>query len=133
MPAYLTVQDVIAVHEDIMKRLGFSPASLRDMGALESATMRPRMAEQYEDADLIRQAALLAVGISQAQAFLDGNKRTAFAVLDLFLRINAFKYSGEPLDLARQLELVAERVDSLAAATARFESWLKRSVSALTE
>jgi len=91
------------------------------------------MAEQYEDADLIRQAALLAVGISQAQAFLDGNKRTAFAVLDLFLRINAFKYSGEPLDLARQLELVAERVDSLAAATARFESWLKRSVSALTE
>ncbi len=36
--------------------------------------MRPRMAAYYSEADIIYQAALLAVGISQAQAFLDGNK-----------------------------------------------------------
>ena len=133
MTAYLTVQDVIGLHEAVMKALGSSPTPLREQGALESATMRPRMAAQYEDADLIRQASLLAVGISQAQAFLDGNKRTAYAALDVFLRINALMFSGDPLDLARQLELVAERADSLAAATERFEGLLRGAVSTLTE
>jgi len=56
------------------------------------------------------------------------NKRTAFAAMDVFLRINASEFGGDPLDLARQLELVAERTDSLAAATDRFENWLRANV-----
>ena len=131
MPVYLTVQDVIGLHEAVMRQLGFAPAPLRDQGTLESATMRPRMAAQYEEADLIRQAALLAVGTSRAQAFLDGNKRTAYVAVDVFLRSNGMMFSGDPLDLARQLELVAERADSLGAATERFESWLRKEASAL--
>jgi len=52
---------------------------------------------------------LLAIGISQAQAFIDGNKRTAFATLDAFLWVNEWEYVGEPLALAQQLEHLAER------------------------
>lgn len=92
--------------------------------------MRPRMAAQDENADLLRQTALLAVGISQARAFLDGNKRTAFAAVDVLLRINGQMFSGAPLDLARQLELVAERNDSLDAATDRFAAWLRADTAA---
>jgi len=131
MPDYLTVQDVIALHEALMRRLGFPPAPLRDQGALESATMRPRVSALYEDIDLIRQAALLAVGISQVQAFVDGNKRTAYAALDVFLRMNGLMYAGDPVDLGRQLESVAERTDSLSAATGRFENWLRDATSEL--
>jgi death on curing protein len=87
------------------------------------------MAAYYEDADLVRQAALLAVGVAQAQAFLDGNKRTAFAVLDVFLRINGVRYNGGPIELAQQLEALAERNDSLDAATSRFEDWLRETVA----
>jgi death-on-curing protein len=85
----------------------------------------------YEEADLIRQAALLAVGISQAQAFLDGNKRTAFAAVDSFLRLNSMMFGGDPVALSRQLELVAERAGSLAEATERFENWLRDEVTKL--
>jgi death-on-curing protein len=120
---------VIALHEAMMLKFGLPSTGLRTEGGLESAIMRPRMAATYEDADLVRQAALLATGISQAQAFVDGNKRTAFAAMDVFLRINGLAYAGDPIELARQLELVAERTDSLAGATDRFETWLRERVA----
>lgn len=111
-----------------MERLGWAPAPLRagGEGLLESAILRPRFAAHYEDADLIRQAALLAVGISQAQAFLDGNKRTAFHATATFLLVNGLDITTvDALEMARQLNAVAERADALEAATERFEAWLR--------
>jgi death-on-curing protein len=122
---HLSVADVIALHAAVMERTGYAPAPLRDEGLLESAVMRPQMAAYYEEADLIRQAALLAIGIAQAQTFLDGNKRAAYAAVDVFLRLNGKLYQGDPIALAQQLEGVATRADSLAAATDRFEAWLR--------
>src|SRR5687767_4907719 len=110
---HLTVADVMTLHQLAMERTGFGPAPLRNEGALESAVMRPRMAAYYEDADLIRQAGLLAAGISQAQAFVDGNKRTAFAAADVFMRLNGQALPGEPLELAQQLEALATRTGNL--------------------
>ncbi len=122
---YLSLADVLALHQAMMEKFGVGPAPLREEGLLESAIMRPRMAAYYNEVDLIRQAALLTVGISQAQAFLDGNKRTALAACDVFLRLNGITIGGDPIDLALQLEGVAERTDNLEAATDRFESWLR--------
>jgi death-on-curing protein len=111
-----------------MRRLGESPQPLRDEGLLESALMRPRMADWYENADLIQQAALLTIGISQAQAFVDGNKRTAFATLDAFLWVNGWEYVGEPLELARRLEQVAAPGTNMPAAIDDFAAWLRANV-----
>jgi death on curing protein len=122
---YLSVADVISLQRLVLERMGSVAAPLRDAGALESAVMRPRMAAYYEQADLIRQAVLLPAGISQAQAFVDGNKRAALAAADVFLRLNGLALPGEPLELARQLEALAERSGSLAEATARFEAWIR--------
>ena len=126
---YLTLADVLALHQAIMERFGAALTPLRDEGALESAVMRARMAAYYDGADIIRQAALLAVGISQAQAFLDGNKRIAFAACDVFLRVNGLAFSGDPLAIALQFEALAKREDSLDKATDRFEQWLRKHVS----
>lgn len=126
---YLRIIDVVALHRAVMLRLRRTPEGIRDENALESAVTRPRMAAYYEAADLIRQATLLAVGISQAQAFVDGNKRTAYASLDTFLRLNDLAYAGRPIELAEQLEAVAAREDSLDAATDRFERWLRERVA----
>jgi death-on-curing protein len=126
---HLSLADVLALHAAVMERFGLAPALLRDEGLLESAVMRTRMAAYYDEADLIRQAALLAVGISQAQAFLDGNKRTAFAACDVFLRLNGLAFAGDPLELAKQLEAVAARSVKLEEITDRFEQWLREQVA----
>jgi death-on-curing protein len=124
MTEYLSMADVIAIHDQNMLDTGSGFAPLRDEGLLESAIMRPQTAAYYEDADLIRQAALLAIGISQNQPFVDGKKRTAYAALDTFLIMNGWHYAGEPIDLAKQLEMVAERTGSLERATDAFTEWL---------
>ncbi len=87
--------------------------------------MRPQMASYYEGADFVRQATLLAIGISQAQAFVDGNKRTAYLCMDTFLRLNDLAYTGQPIDLAKQLEALATRRDDREAASDELEEWLR--------
>lgn len=128
MTRYLTVAEVVELHRSILERMGSRPEPLRDEGLLESALMRARTAAHYEEADLITQAVLMAVGISQNQPFVDGNKRAAFVVLDVFLRINGLVFQREPLALARQIERIAEYQDRRAEETAAFERWLRDEV-----
>jgi death-on-curing protein len=122
---YLSLAEVIALHESAMRRLGVAPTPLRDEGTLESAVMRPQMAAYYEAADVIKQAALLGTDISQAQAFLDGNKRTAYLALNTFLRMNGLTYSGDRLELAKQFEQLGEWSSEPEAAIEAFEAWLR--------
>lgn len=122
---YLSVSDVIAIHEFVMTRLGDAPRPPREEARLEAAVMRPRMAAYYEDADLVRQAALLAIGISQAQAFMDGNKRTAFAALRAFVGTNRLRFTGDPMELAQQLEAAAAPGLSAEYAVNQLEAWLR--------
>jgi death on curing protein len=125
---YVRIIDIVSLHRAVMLRLRRHPEGIHDENALEAAVTRPHMAAHYDGADIVRQATLLAIGISQAQAFVDGNKRTAYIALDTFLRLNELAYAGRPLDLAQQLEAVASREDSLDAATDRFEAWLRERV-----
>lgn len=63
---------------------------LRDRGLLESALSRPRNAFAYGEEDIVVLAVTLMAGIARAHAFEQGNKRTAFAAMRLFLRINGY-------------------------------------------
>ena len=58
---------------------------MRDEGALASAIMRPQLG--YYDS-LIEEAAALLESLANNHPFVDGNKRTAVAVTDTFLRLN---------------------------------------------
>ena len=128
-PPYLTTLDVEALHVFIMEKTGDAPAALRDRPRLESAVLRPQTAAYYANADLVEQVALLAVGISQAQAFVDGNKRTAFIAADVFLRVNGCTFTGDPLALAQRLKATAGREVAVDEATARFAEWLREYLS----
>ena len=105
---YPALAEVIAIHEKILHGLGEAPRALRAEGSHESALTRPRTAAYYDGAIVVRQAALLGIGISRTQAFPDGNKRTAFASLDAFLSVNGWDFVDEPLELARHFEQFAE-------------------------
>lgn len=122
---YLSVADVLALYIAVTERLGYRPEPLRDLGLLESALRRPEMAAYYEEADLVRPAALLATGIAQNQPFVDGNKRTAYIVCVRFFESNGVRLTADPLALADQLVKLAERAGRLEDATARFDGRLR--------
>lgn len=122
---YLEVAEVIEIHHQFMEHTGTRSQGIRAQNELESAIARSQMAAFYDNADIIRQASVLAIGISQNQPFVDGNKRTALAVTDAFLRLNGYRVGGSGVEFAKQLEAVAERSGSLDEATDRFEQWLR--------
>jgi len=72
------------MHELLLAEFGGADG-VRDLGALESALMRPQLG--YYDT-LIDEAAALMESLAMNHPFVDGNKRVAFFVTDTFLRIN---------------------------------------------
>ncbi|HXO64262.1 MAG TPA: type II toxin-antitoxin system death-on-curing family toxin [Steroidobacteraceae bacterium] len=86
MTEYVTTADALFFHKHLVERYGGAPG-IRDVGALESALHRPQTG-YYET--LVHEAAALFESLVQNHPFVDGNKRVAFAVVDVFLRINGY-------------------------------------------
>lgn len=81
---------VLAIHEAQLSEHG-GAAGVRDEGLLASALARPRNLEAYgKDVDAAALAAPYAFGIARNHPFFDGNKRTAFVVMELFLNLNGW-------------------------------------------
>lgn len=91
MTVYLTIAEVLAIHADQIDRYGGADG-LRDAGSLEAALFRPQTGYYV---DLIEQAAALWESLAQNHPFIDGNKRTAFAVTFTFLAINGVRINAE--------------------------------------
>ena len=68
---------------------------VRDLGLLESALARPRNFYGFGEEDIVVLAVALMAGIARAHAFEQGNKRTAFGALRLFLRANGYDLAIE--------------------------------------
>ena len=90
MTEYVTTADALFFHKILIERYGGDPG-IRDAGALEAALHRPQTG--YYDT-LIHQAAALLESLIQNHPCVDGNKRIAFAVTDVFLRINGYSITG---------------------------------------
>jgi death-on-curing protein len=118
---YLTVIEVLVIHDDLIERYGGS-AGIRDRGLLEAALFRPQTGHY---ADLIEEAAALWESLSQNHPFFDGNKRTAFAVTYTFLAINDVRVTAS----ADEAEIFIAGL--YAAGAFNFEhlnQWLRRNV-----
>jgi death-on-curing protein len=81
---YPTLEEIIRIHESLIRIFG-GEAGIRDLGALESALMRPQLG-YYNN--LIQEAAALMESLAMNHPFIDGNKRVAFFVTDTLLRMN---------------------------------------------
>jgi prophage maintenance system killer protein len=107
--------DVLAIHVDIMGRLGKWPSPLRDESALDKVLRRVE-AGRLEGVDAIRRAAILAVGLVQERPFEDGNLPTAFATLESYLSINGLvSRLGSERRIGQFLRVVAEEYDAVTA------------------
>jgi death-on-curing protein len=84
---YLSLSEALYVQELLLQRHG-GAAGIREPGLLEAALNRPQMGYY---GDLIEEAAALFESLAINHCFIDGNKRVAFGVTDIFLRINGYK------------------------------------------
>ncbi len=78
---------VLAIHEEQLLAYG-GGKGVRDFGLLQSALARPENLSAYGEPDVYEMAASYAFGIAKNHPFIDGNKRTAFVVMELFLMLN---------------------------------------------
>ena len=92
---YLTLKEALELHELVIGQSGGS-AGTRDFGALESALAQPLMTFGGEDLypTLAEKAAAVAFSVVKNHPFLDGNKRTAHALMETFLILNGFELSA---------------------------------------
>lgn len=79
--------DVLAVHARLVSETR-GIGGLRDEGLLESALAAAENRHHYEGSDVVACAAAYAYHLSQAHAFVDGNKRVAAAITETFLETN---------------------------------------------
>jgi len=91
LPFFLTVEEVLAFHDDQIREFGGSEG-IRDEGGLDSAVMQARATfdGEYLHQGAFEMAAAYAFHIAENQPFLDGNKRTALNAAIAFLGLNGF-------------------------------------------
>jgi death-on-curing protein len=90
MTVWLSEKIVLALHDEQLAEHG-GATGVRDAGLLESALARPVNHAAYGTPDTAEPAAIYAIGIARNHPFIDGNKRTAFAALVLFLSLNGLQ------------------------------------------
>lgn len=81
---YLTMKEALHIHAALIKVHGGSPG-VRDAGLIESALSRPQSGYY---SDLLEEAAALWESLAMNHGFVDGNKRVAFACMEIFLDLN---------------------------------------------
>jgi death-on-curing protein len=94
-PIWVAEAVVLAVHRRQLAEHGGSDG-VRDAALLTSALTKAQNLYQYSDPkpDLAAMAATYAYGICRNHPFVDGNKRTALVIAQLFLRLNGAKLSA---------------------------------------
>ena len=88
---------LLAVHDEQLAEHG-GQTGVRDMGLFESALARAQQVASYGEPDAATLAAAYGYGISRNHPFLDGNKRTAFVAVELFLLLNGYSLTASDVD-----------------------------------
>ena len=96
----------LAAHETLLAEFG-GPSGARDMNLLGSALARPRNLAAYGSPDIATLAAAYAYGLMRNHPFIDGNKRTGFAIAIVFLLDNGSAFVGTDLETVETMLAVA--------------------------
>jgi death on curing protein len=116
---YPTLIETLELHVRLIESFG-GKAGVRDMGLLESALMRPQTG-YYKSLSL--QAAALLQSLTQNYAFIEGNKRVAFATTAILLRMNGYRLK---VDADNGESFLIERVIKNKAEISEIADWLEK-------
>ncbi len=121
---YVSVEEAMKLHILLMREWHEVRFGIDQRDLLESALARPKQAANFENADLIRQAATLCFGLVKNHPWLGGNKRTATYLMESFLEMNGFELittDEEVFEIVLLIESDAWKVDEI-------EDWLRDKV-----
>jgi death-on-curing protein len=92
---YLRVEQVLRTHARVIEKSGGDPG-VRDFGLLDSAVAQPRAGFGGRDLypELADKAAALAFSLVMNHPFSDGNNRTGYAAMMMFLSRNGHTIDG---------------------------------------
>ena len=119
---WLTKEEVIALHENAIADFGGDTGNLNE-GALEATLYRPQHLQFYEpESNIFDLAAAYGYGFAKNHCFVDGNKRTAFISIAVFLFLNGYEL------IASEVEVVEIMVDLVNDDTSQEElaAWLSK-------
>lgn len=112
---------ILAVHDEQIAEHG-GLAGIRDRGLLDSALARPAHLVGYGNPDHADLAASYGFAIANNHPFIDGNKRTAFVAVELFLALNGWKLIAQDADaMLAMLAVAAVTIDETG-----FADWIRR-------
>ena len=115
----------LAVHDMQLAEHG-GLNGVRDKNLLESALAKPRNQEVYGTPDVAELAASYAFGLARNHPFVDGNKRTAFVVCELFLNLNGWVLAANDVDCVLTMQaLAAGEISEL-----KFADWIRSNSTA---
>ena len=119
---YIPEELVLTIHADLLQRYGGQPG-LRDRGLLESALAQPRMTFGGKEVHktLFEKAAAYGYHVCNNHAFIDGNKRVAFVLMDVFLEKNGWEITAaEEEAYSMMMSLASGKLSKV-----QLTSWLK--------
>ncbi|MGB7070782.1 MAG: type II toxin-antitoxin system death-on-curing family toxin [Pyrinomonadaceae bacterium] len=98
MTRWIKIDRVLAIHSRQIAEHGGADGA-RDFGLQESALARPENLHAHvPDADIASLAAAYAFGIVKNHPFVDGNKRTGYVVMELFINLTGNGLRADPVD-----------------------------------
>lgn len=100
MIVFITLDEVLAIHDDMVERYGGS-FGIRDLGLIQSAIARPQATFGGEDLypTIIDKASALFHSLIFNHAFADGNKRTSLTSTARFLHLNGYELNADNQEL----------------------------------
>lgn len=121
---FVDKDSALIIHHKLIERYG-GIHGLRDEGAFESAMNAAENRFNYETEDLSKIAATYAFHLSQAHAFLDGNKRIAAAVAIVFLNINSADLTASENEIIELFLDIAASKLSRENVEEKFAEWIQ--------
>jgi len=122
-PVWILERVVLAAHDRLLVAHG-GAEGLRDPALLESALARPCQHYAYSSPDLIELAAVYTASLVRNHPFVDGNKRTGFAIGIAFLELNGFDFRATEEEATQAIfGLAAGELDEAA-----YAAWLRSNV-----
>ena len=119
---YVPKEVVLTIHADLLQRYGGKPG-LRDPGLLDSALAQPKMTVggKFAHKTLFDKAAAYGFHVCKNHPFIDGNKRVAFVLMDVFLQQNGWEIKAAEEDAYTIIMALASGQLS----KAQLATWLK--------
>jgi death on curing protein len=124
-PLWLEVQDICAIHGEIIAESG-GDAGVLNEGALDSTANKPKNFYHYNDAvTWYELAAALGYGLAKNHCFIDGNKRIALIATYTFLSINGYEMTASEVETTRFFMELAASQESQDNDVSKITDWLR--------